>query len=193
MMIGRKKMIITWVFNTQLLCINWRLWLSLFTFESLSLSLFQVLRNDIEVLAEEAEKEIRTQWNITNRSHFSSVSQPPTIKFKSSFAKRSLISPSINCIVKLHFQRPEGANFRDGRDAEEVGKAVAASGQGQMSPAGDFWQCWLLSIGNDQKDYDQEILETDCLVDQLDRARSSKQAQISHHHNHHRFILDHCT
>ena len=49
-------------------------------------------------------------------------------------------------MVRLNFQRPEGANFRDGRDAEEVGKAVAASGQGQMSPAGR-----LLSIENDQK------------------------------------------
>ena len=38
----------------------------------------QVLRNDIEVLAEDAEKEIRTVWNVTNRlySYFSKKGNP---------------------------------------------------------------------------------------------------------------------
>ena len=44
---------------------------------------------------------------------------PPTILFK------SLVTPTI---VNLHFQRPEGENFRDGRDAKEIGEAVATSG-----------------------------------------------------------------
>ena len=83
-------------------------WESTFTF-FIFISI-QVLRNDIEVLAEEAEKEIRTHWNMTNRSHVFSRSPPHTNK---------------------NVQGPEGANFRDSGDAEEVGKAAASPRQGQ--------------------------------------------------------------
>ena len=79
---------------------------------------FQVLRNDIEVLAEEAEKEIRTHWNMTNRSHVFSRSPPHTNK---------------------NVQGPEGANFRDSGDAEEVGKAAASPRQGQTICCWDFY------------------------------------------------------
>ena len=79
---------------------------------------FQVLRNDIEVLAEEAEKEIRTHWNMTNRSHVFSRSPSHTNE---------------------NVQGPEGANFRDSGDAEEVGKAAASPRQGQTICCWDFY------------------------------------------------------
>ena len=89
----------------------------------------QVLRNDIEVLAEEAEKEIRIVWNVTNRLHsYSYKIRLPPKPGPSNFDMLCLkLSDTF-----WNFQRPQGADIRDSWDAKKVGKTVASTGQGQQ-------------------------------------------------------------